>query len=253
MSGGSGLHFYVVDDYRDTVLDTGAGEGDDEADAVITNLGFYALGENSGIDWLYFNPSLLGIDLEERASAGFGNSRNNYISGNDHQNILDGRTGDDLIDSYGGNDLLKGGAGNDALGGGDGFDVVRGQDGEDTVLGDTGRDILIGGRGADLFEFRSLGEIDVIRRGDGATAFEGAGSAAGDRIFLPNQGEDGEFIDRDTVHFGDTEEGGVTFVERGENTLLRFNVDGDPDLEFKALIEDGAVRADQYTFDDILV
>jgi len=56
-------------------------------------------------------------------------------------------------------------------------------------------------------------------------------------------------IDSDIVHFGDTDEGRVTFVDRGDDT----HVDEDPDLEFKVLIEDGAVRADQYTFDDIWI
>lgn len=252
MIGRTGQQFFVVDSYADVVFDTGHGEEDDY-DTIVTNLD-YALIEGSGVDALDFNSGWHG--LEERAATGIGNSGNNWLSANGLGNRLFGLGGSDTLFGGTGDDLLHGGRGADEVTGWDGRDVCRGQNGDDHVWGGSGVDRLVGGRGRDTFFFNYAtdsgpDEIDRIVSGDGSIAFQGAGAADGDVIWLPNAIKVSEWIDFTTWTFGGTGKGAVSCVEAGGGrTLVRGNLDDDPAFEFQVLIADGAVRASAYTLDD---
>lgn len=263
MIGMGGQQFFVVDSYADVVRDYGDpndmdlfGEDDgDRADTIKTNLD-YVLAADSGIEGLDFNASYYGL-ADRDGLTGVGNCHANILIGNDLSSILYGRGGNDQVQGFGGDDRVFGGKGDDDVQGNDGADVVRGQDGNDNVWGGAGRDRLIGGRGEDTFFFNYAtdsgpGQIDRIVAGDGAVAFEGAGRAGGDLIWMPNAFSSRPnwvpFLD-DWV-FGSTGLGGVTCVDRGGDTLVRGNMDADADFEFLLIIEDGAVRANAYTAED---
>jgi trimeric autotransporter adhesin len=87
LRGGLGNDLYIVDNFGDTVTETGAGI-DKVASSVSFTLG--ALVEN--------------LELTGTAVSGVGNDLSNTIDGNSSDNFLDGGTGADL---------LRGGAGND--------------------------------------------------------------------------------------------------------------------------------------------
>jgi Ca2+-binding RTX toxin-like protein len=157
-------------------------------------------------------------------------------------------------DGAGGN---TGSSGSDTLVGTSGGDTLRGLGGGDVLKGAGGSDILIGGAGSDRFDFDRLSDSgsarDVIRAGDGASAFQGAGGAAGDRIDVSgidaNVGAGGN----QASHFGGTGRGDLSVVESNGDTLVRANVDGDRGFEFALLIDDGAVRASAYSAADFIL
>lgn len=257
MLGGEGSDIYTVDNAGDFVFDDGA--PDLSFDIVFANAS-YSLSETGGVEGLWLGEAFYGVPATPRAIYGGGNSVANVIVGNQYANVLDGKGGDDLVEGFAGNDCVLGGKGNDDVQGDEGNDVVRGQDGDDyNIWGGSGRDMLIGGRGDDTFFFNyatdsGLSGIDVIKAGDGAAAFEGAGSAAGDLIWLPNSISFDEPIDFSTWIFGGTGEGHVSCVEAEDRrTLVRGNMDDDPAFEFKVLIDDGNVRASAYTAADFFL
>ena len=264
MIGGAGYQVFVVDSYQDIVVDRGNDGTSSESfdgDTIATTLD-YKLAENAGIDVLDFSTSYLGV--AERASNGTGNSHDNYLIGSAFRNVLNGGGGNDYVSGGGGNDLSLGGRGNDDTQGNDGDDIVRGQDGNDGVWGGAGRDTLVGGRGGDTFFFNYADESvggarDVIAAGDGSTAFEGAGAAAGDLLWLPNAPsadsppQDYFFYDFGAFVFGGTGKGHVSCIDNGRDTLVRANTDDDAGFEFQCLIRDGAVRASAYTADDFFL
>jgi hypothetical protein len=148
-------------------------------------------------------------------------------------------------------------SGSDTLVGTSGGDTLRGLGGNDVLKGAGGSDILIGGAGGDRFDFDRLSDSaaarDVIRAGDGASAFQGAGSAGGDRIDVSgidaNVGAGGN----QAFHFGGTGRGDLSVVESNGDTLVRANVDGDGGFELALLIDDGAVRASAYSAADFIL
>jgi Ca2+-binding RTX toxin-like protein len=172
------------------------------------------------------------------------------IIGNGAANYLRGNDGLDLLQSFAGNDLLEGGTGND---------TIQGGSGNDTLVGGIGADVLIGGIGNDVFRFLGptgsiLGSRDSIRAGDGATAFQGAGAAAGDRIDLSG-------IDANTALAGDqafvfgtaTGIGRIWVSNSGSFTLVRGNTNQNATPEFELVIEDGTVVAAAYRAADFLL
>lgn len=225
MGGGTGNDTYAVDSVGDFAFER-PGEGTDIILSRIT----LTLGAD------FENLTLVGPD----AVGGTGNGGANRVFGNEIGNTLKGLGGADLLSGAGGTDFLLGGDGNDRL------------------IGGTGADVLIGGRGADIFVFElatqsAPGARDILRAGDGAVAFEGAGAAAGDRIDL-------SAIDANTARAGDqafslggTGVARLSFVESGTDTIVRGNTDGDAAFEFQLVIEDGAVRATAYTSADFLL
>ncbi len=164
----------------------------------------------------------------------------------------------DTVDGLGGNDTIAGNGGNDWLFGGSGNDILRGGAQNDVLTGGTGADVLIGGTGADRFDFNAAGEStptvrDVIRAGDGAPAFDGAGAAAGDRIDLSGIDANALTGTNDTFLFGGTTRGHVWLTESGTNTILNANTDNDTAVEFQVAIEDGAVRSSAYAATDFIL
>jgi Ca2+-binding RTX toxin-like protein len=255
MIGREGQQFFVVDDQRDVVRDTGTIEGDNY-DTIVTNLD-YTLSETAGIEVLDFAFAEY-FGLAARPVVGIGNSHDNILFGNELRNKLYGGDGYDIVTGEDGCDRVFGGRGDDDVQGNAGRDVVRGQDGDDNVWGGSGVDRLVGGRGEDTFFFNyvtdsSAAARDVIAAGDGAIAFQGAGRPGGDLIWMPNDLGPVPNTPLGPFTFGGTGKMQVSCVDRGTDTLVRANVDDDAKFEFRILIEDGAVRADQYTAGDFFL
>ena len=153
----------------------------DGYDTVYSYASSYTLGANVEALFLYNSTDQNGT----------GNGGANYIEGNDANNTLNGLGGNDEIRGKFGNDTVLGGAGNDVLFGGPGKDTLRGQAGNDWLKGGQDADILIGGSGNDTFDFDATtwspsAARDIIRAGDGATAFQGVGVNGGDKVDLSN-------------------------------------------------------------------
>ncbi|MBL8529158.1 MAG: calcium-binding protein [Burkholderiales bacterium] len=217
MIGGKGNDKYYVNERGDIVIES-AGEG---TDAVIASTSC-VLAPN--VENLTLTGSL-GFD-------GTGNTVANVITGNDKSNVLSGLAGNDTL---------------------------NGLAGSDTLLGGAGADVLIGGLGVDRFDFDAVSDStsaarDAIRAGGGAIAFEGAGVSGGDVIDLSgidantNVGGDQAFASGFGIGLGQ-----ISLVSSGTTTLVRGNVDGDPDFEFVLAIEDGSVLASAYKAADFIL
>ena len=155
-------------------------------------------------------------------------------------------------------DVMLGGNGGDVLKGRDGADVLCGQNGADRLVGGGGADVLIGGAGNDRFIFRWTDEssreaADVIRAGDGADAFEGAGQARGDSIYLRNIDADVTQKGNQAFTFGERDTGGLWLEEVDGRTVVHANVDRDATSELTIVIDDGAVLASQYVAADFIL
>lgn len=249
MYGGLGWDNYFVEDYSDRVIE----EPDQGLDRINTSLTNYRLPAN--VEALSFFESttlaihFIGNDLD--------NPIQTYSEGDDK--VL-GLAGNDYLQGYGGADCLIGGTGDDSLVGDEGKDVLLGQTGNDWLYGGNDADILIGGKGNDVFLFQDAiesgpGRRDVIKCGNGAQAFEGAGATIGDLIDLSNMDAD-ETDGYEFTHlvFGGTGKGRVSVVDRGEHTLVRANVNDDDLFEFQLLIKDGAyASAKDYTSADFIL
>jgi Ca2+-binding RTX toxin-like protein len=160
-----------------------------------------------------------------------GGSGNDIFVGNPEANHFEGNAG---------NDTFYGGAGADRLDGG------------------AGADRLVGGAGNDVFVFTSGSSTpsarDTIAAGDGRTAFQGAGAAAGDRIDVSG-------LDADTTAggvqdwvFGTSHAKGHLWVTTsGTQTILNGNSDNDAAIEFQVAIADAGVAASAYTADDFIL
>ena len=137
--------------------------------------------------------------------------------------------------------------------------MLCGGDGNDRLQGGAGGDILIGGKGADTFVFTALTDSsptsgsDAIRGGDGGRAFEGIGSADGDRIDLSAIDANSVVAGNQAFVFGQTGIGGLSLVEKNGATLVRLNADGDLDYEMVIWIEDGNDSASHYTASDFIL
>ena len=156
-------------------------------------------------------------------------------------------------------DVMLGGGGDDFLLALSGDDVVRGQNGDDILIGRVGADVLVGGLGKDLFRFSNSADEsgvdapDIVRGGDGASAFEGAGAAAGDQFDLRGIDADATLKGNQAFLFGATKRGGLSLVDLDGNTVVRGNIDGDSAFEFVVVIEDGAVAARKYAASDFML
>ncbi len=143
---------------------------------------------------------------------------------------------------------------------GSGSNTIRGLGGADRIEGGKGADMLIGGTGADLFVYLGPAESsasarDTLAAGNGAAAFELPGSGLGDRIDLSQCDANAGAGGLQDFTFGSARgTGRLWAVNRGTDTLIRGNVDGDPHAEFELLIADGAdVAASSYSSADFLV
>ncbi len=174
------------------------------------------------------------------------------------ENAIGGDAGDSLVGSSVANSLF-GMRGNDTLSGGDAADVLRGGTGNDNLIGGAAADILIGGQGQDLFRLLTstdslVGTRDIIRAGDSAIAFEGAGAAAGDRIDVSVIDANTTLSGNQTFGFGTTTTTGrVWLTNSGTNTLVNFNNDADTAIDFQLVIEDGTTLASAYSAADFIL
>lgn len=123
MTGGDGNDYYVVDNVKDTVIETNNNEKLGGKDTVETTLS-YVLGNNVE------NLKLTGIINNN----GTGNKLNNILTGNIGNNLLSGNEGNDSIVGGDGEDTLDGGLGMDTLVGGAGADVYIMNNTEDKIV-----------------------------------------------------------------------------------------------------------------------
>jgi Ca2+-binding RTX toxin-like protein len=231
MYGGPDDDTYVVDTSSDHVVEYSVWG----YDTVYSYAGSYTLSGN--VEALY----LLNFTNQN----GTGNNGANYIEGNDANNTLNGLGGNDEIRGKDGNDTVLGGAGNDVLFGGPGRDTLRGQAGNDWLNGGLDADILIGGAGNDVFDFdtptaSTNAARDIIRAGDGATAFQGVGVNGGDRIDLSDIDANAASGADDAFIFGGAGVRHLSLTDSGNNTLVRGNINTSPAYEIVVVIEDGA-------------
>jgi Ca2+-binding RTX toxin-like protein len=228
--GGGGPDALIGGDGVDTASYAAAAEG---VDARLLGLGYAgdALGDTyAGVE------NLIGSAFAD------------VLFGNEGANVLSGGAGSDYLNGYTGDDVLNGGDGSDALDGASGNDVLRGGRQADT---------LIGGFGEDVFDFDGVAESapgarDVIRAGE-APAFEGFGSAGGDRIDLSGIDANASKGGNQAFAFGGTGIGRLSVVNSGTDSLVRCNTDKDAAFEFELRIEDGAVLANAYKAVDFIL
>lgn len=164
----------------------------------------------------------------------------------------------DAMNGAGGNDTLIGAKGNDILVGGAGSDTLRGQTGNDTLRGGAQADTLVGGSGADVFDFdftsdSAPGARDTIAAGDGATAFQGAGSSGGDRIDLSGIDANTTAGGNQAFIFGGTGKGHLSLVNSGDVTIVRGNTDNDAAFEIEIAIADAGINASTYKAIDFIL
>ncbi|NJO74750.1 MAG: tandem-95 repeat protein [Leptolyngbyaceae cyanobacterium RM1_406_9] len=143
-----------------------------------------------------------------------GGSGHDLMLGGTENDILNGGLGNDRLYGEAGRDALDGGDGNDRLYGGLGNDILRGGRGDDLLVGGAGKDTLTGGQGRDQFIYTSIKDFsDII------TDFE---------------------IIKDRINFqqiqGIRSMGNLRFTQRGDDTLLRANINGS--LKTVAVLED---------------
>jgi Ca2+-binding RTX toxin-like protein len=146
----------------------------------------------------------------------------------------------------------------DTLAGSSGANELHGMGGGDRLVGAAGADRLVGGAGNDVFVFLANDSTtlarDVIAAGDGATAFQGAGAAAGDRIDLSGYDADTTRAGVQDWAFGTSHAKGHLWVTTsGSQTILNGNVDNDAAIEFQVAIDDAAVAASAYKVQDFIL
>lgn len=169
----------------------------------------------------------------------------------------EGGTAANAVWGQAGNDILSGGKGADILGGGTGQDTLRGGDGADVITGGAGADRLSGGAGDDLFRFGNASDAtgDRIVSGDGAAAFQGAGTAGGDRIDLSAIDADIGLSGHQHLAFGTSHAVGHVWAEDvGDVTYIRANTGGVAGADFELAVLDGAgVGASAYASIDFIL
>lgn len=156
-----------------------------------------------------------------------------------------------------GDDLLVGGAFADIFSGGSGSDTLTGGAGADKLAGAAGADLLSGGTGDDIFHFATAGESagDKIVASGGAAAFEGVGTAGGDRIDVSAIDANQSLAGMQHFVFGTSHGIGHLWAEDvGNVTHIRGNVAGGAAPEFDVAIDDGAgVHAADYAGVDFIL
>lgn len=150
---------------------------------------------------------------------------------------------------------LAGADGRDLLIGGQGADSLFGMNGDDRLSGGAGADSMYGGEGADVFVFttteKSFGvSTDRLSFHEGEVAFDGAGAALGDLSTIDAvKGVDGD----QAFNFGGTGTGELRIIDKGRNSIVQGNTDGDRAFEFVLVIEDRGVLAAAYSAADFVL
>lgn len=138
--------------------------------------------------------------------------------------------------------------------------TLRGMAGADTLLSGNGRDMVIGGAGNDVFRYLSpVGSSpsarDILRAGDGAAAFERAGSTLGDRFDFTEIDANETVNGLQQFTLGSAKTIGRLWAENsGSLTLIRGNTDADAAPEIEIAVEDGSgVTASAYNIADFIL
>lgn len=97
------------------------------------------------------------------------------------------------------------------------------------------------------------GAADQLSAGDNGTAFDGAGSAAGDLIDLSALDANATVTGDQAFLFGGSGKQHLSLSEVGTDTIVRGNSDNDAAFEFQLVIHDGGVRASAYTAADFIL
>jgi Ca2+-binding RTX toxin-like protein len=228
----------------DDVLDDGSGGGA----TIYGEAGNDNLGDYFGTVYIHGGTGsdrIWGGYTEDSTLIG-GHGNDWVATDNGNNSTLIGGGGTDYLDGGQGGNLLRGGAGNDTLNGGDLYHARK--------------DVLIGGTGDDTFVFddnvyNSSAAPDVIRGEygpNGAPAFEGAGVAGGDIIDLSDMDANGATAEDDPFVLGGTGRGHLVLSENGTSTIIKASTWNDF-LNFKLIINDGDIRADDYIADDFIL
>jgi Ca2+-binding RTX toxin-like protein len=143
--GGRGEDVYVIDSYRDRVVE----QKDGGYDFIQSDLASISLSNFDSIEGIY----------------GTG-SNDKFLRGNEFANIIQSGSGDDILSGFVGDDALFGYEGNDSLVGGSGNDVLMGGEGNDTINGGVGGDNLVGESGNDTYYVDSVN--DYVAEGEDA-------------------------------------------------------------------------------------
>ena len=233
-------------------------------DTLIGGQGGDLLRGGDSVDTVSYATASAGVDarllagvLNQGDALGDGYDSIENLTGSDFNDTLIGGTDDNLLEGRSGNDLLVGYLGNDTLVGGAGSDILSGEVGNDVLRGGAQADVLQGYLGDDVFAFAAIadstaGARDLIR-GGGVAAFEGIGTAGGDRIDLSAIDANASVAGNQAFVFGGTGIGRVSVVDSGGNSLVRCNTDKDSAFELELVIEDGGALASAYkAFDFVL-
>ncbi len=160
------------------------------------------------------------------------------------------------------------GNGDDLITGSSAANYIFAGPGFDTIVGSLGSDRLEGGDGRDVFVFNFVDDSsalspDTILAGgmsfpfelpiSAFGAFEGAGSALGDRIDLSGIDANTTLAGNQMFRLGLLGIGTLSLVNSGTVTIVRANVDYDSEFEFVLRIEDGSVVASAYTSMDFVL
>lgn len=151
------------------------------------------------------------------------------------------------------------GSGADTFIGNAAANTFRGGAGNDRFTPGAGADVLIGGSGNDTFVFLRTsdsfsGAVDVLRAGDGGSAFDRPGSAAGDKIDLSAIDANTAISGNQAFIFGTAKSAGhIWMQEIGGVSHVMGNVDGDATIEFDLAIDDGTVTISGYSGADFFL
>ncbi|CAK27818.1 Uncharacterized protein wiht hemolysin-type calcium-binding regions [Synechococcus sp. RCC307] len=174
LDGGNGSDTYIVDDERDTIVDSGTDSG---IDTVIYRYYSKSYSLTKGIEKIVLPTSVKLSSMKIT-----GNASHNSIETGDKNDILEGGAGNDLLNAALGDDTINGGSGRDTaqfsgrnncinlnttkwqntgdgrdrlisienVNAGSGNDIVKGNRSANTLNGQNGDDKLYGGNGNDV-------------------------------------------------------------------------------------------------------
>ena len=190
-------------------------------------------GESDTLD--YSGSSAVIVVLASNGASG-GDAQSDVIS--NFENITGG-SGSDILAGDASDNRLRGGSGADTLLGDEGLDRLEGGVGADRIAGGFGRDVLVGGGGSDIFIYTAVTDSLAGVPRDVITDFEqGTDKIDLSEIDAVAGGLDDAFIFRGTAGYGPL--AGLRFVQKGSQTIIQGDVDGDRVADF-VLTLDGLI------------
>jgi Ca2+-binding RTX toxin-like protein len=185
-----------------------------------------------------------------------GGRGNDTLKGGGNHDLLRGNRGNDKLFGGRGNDTLNGGLGNDTLRGGSGNDLLMGKRGNDVLFGGGGNDTLLGGKGDDVL-IGGKGD-DVLTGGEGRDRFVFRTAQDGRNLitdFNPNEDllDLRQIFARPEYTHPDPFSRYIRFVQRGANTVMRVDANGDALRGFTALAVLENVQSSAFNVMNVLV